>query len=143
MLFDPYAYDLAPPGAGARAARRERQPRARCWRVPEEARALLWRGLREAVEGALDLWEQTPPGDRRVPPSFAVQHAGKPRFDPAHLREQTLAGWHRLLGIELRLAAQALEALIAGRFADHSGHAGRAVRPRGPVVQRTEAPRRG
>jgi hypothetical protein len=41
-----------------------------------------------------------------------VQHAGKPRFDPAHLREQTLSGWHRLTGIELRQAAQALEELI-------------------------------
>ena len=41
-----------------------------------------------------------------------MQHAGRPQFDPAALREQTLAGWHRLMGIELRLAAQALEALV-------------------------------
>ena len=111
MLFDPYTYDLAPPAAAD----------ARCLaalaadallEVPQEARALLWRGLMDAVEGALDLWEQTPPGHRGAPPSFPVQHAGQPRFNPDDLRAQTLAGWHRLTGIELRLAVEALEALI-------------------------------
>ena len=82
--------------------------------MPEEARALLWHGLRETAEGALDLWEQMPPGVQRAPLPLPVQHVGKPRFDPNHLRAQTLAGWHRLLGIELRLAAQALEALLLG-----------------------------
>ena len=52
-----------------------------------------------------------PTGVQREPPSFPVQHAGKRRFNPDDLRQQTLAGWHRLAGIELRLAAQALEAL--------------------------------
>lgn len=28
------------------------------------------------------------------------------------LREQTLAGWHRMLGLELRLGVEALEALL-------------------------------
>jgi hypothetical protein len=73
---------------------------------------MLRQGLLEAAEGALDLWEQTPPGARREPLPFPVRHAGQPYFHPDHLREQTLAGWHRLMGIELRLAVQALEALI-------------------------------
>ena len=80
--------------------------------MAEEARTLLWRGLVEAVAGALELWEQTPPGARHALPSFAVQHAGKRRFDAEALREQTLAGWHRLMGLELRLGVEALEALI-------------------------------
>jgi hypothetical protein len=46
------------------------------------------------------------------PLPFPVRHVGQPYFHPDHLREQTLAGWHRMMGIELRLAAQALEALI-------------------------------
>jgi hypothetical protein len=110
MSFDPYAYGLShliiPPPAGrpTRAA----EP---LLAVPEAARRWLWRGLLEAVDGALDLWERTPPGQRQPSP-FSVQHAGAPAFDPAALRQQTLAGWHRLVGIELRLAAQRLEALL-------------------------------
>lgn len=109
MLFDPYAYDLATsapgplPGAALAAEA--------LLEVPDEARATLWQGLMDAVGGALDLWEQLPSGVQREPPPFPVQHAGKRRFNPDDLRQQTLAGWHRLAGIELRLAAQALEAL--------------------------------
>ncbi len=102
MLFDPYAVDVA------RSARTEEALLA----VPEEARGVLWCGLTEAVAGALELWEQTPPGARYALPSFAVQHAGKRRFEAEALREQTLAGWHRLMGLELRLGVEALEALI-------------------------------
>ncbi len=110
MLFDPYAADLArsarrSPLAGAALAVEE--PAA----LPDEALAVLWQGLMEAVEGACDLWERTPPGHHSPPPLFTVQHAGKPYFNSAALREQTLAGWHRLMGLELRLAVQALEAL--------------------------------
>ncbi len=117
MLFDPYTYDLT----------RQTQPPAQpgtAWAasllaVPMEARALLWRGLTDAVAGAIDLWECTPPGHRGAPLSFPVRHAGQRYFQPADLREQTLAGWHRLTGIELRLAAQAREALIQEESADH------------------------
>jgi hypothetical protein len=41
-----------------------------------------------------------------------VQHAGKRHFQAEALREQTPSGWHRLVGIELRLAAGASEALV-------------------------------
>jgi hypothetical protein len=113
MSFDPYAYDLAhpitppPPPAGGQALAAKS-----LLAVPEAARRWLWRGLLEAVDGALDLWERTPPGQRQPSP-FSVQHAGAPSFDPAALRQQTLSDWHRLVGIELRLAAQLLEALLA------------------------------
>jgi hypothetical protein len=80
--------------------------------VPQEARAFLWRGLMEAAEGALDLWEQTPPRHRGAVPSFPVRHAGQQRFNPDDLRCQTLEGWHRLTGLEVQLAVEALEALI-------------------------------
>jgi hypothetical protein len=71
MLFDPYTYDLARPmqqpplpgGALAGEALLE---------VPAEARAVLWRGLTAAVEGALDLWECLPSGHRSAPPSFCA-----------------------------------------------------------------------
>ena len=87
MLFDPYAHDLAT------AARQPRLPgdtltTSALLAVPTEARTLLWHGLTEAVAGALDLWEQTPPGHRGALPSFSVQHAGKPQFDPAALRSR-------------------------------------------------------
>jgi hypothetical protein len=119
MLFDPYAYDLAA------AARQLPSPAAAAvaeylLEVPEEARATLWHGLMQAIEGALDLWERTPPARRSAPP-FTIQHTGKPRFNPDHLRRQTLEGWHRLVAIELRLAVQALEALLCapeGRASD-------------------------
>ena len=97
MLFDPYAYDLARP-AQQTALTATRWPPTALLEVPQEARALLWHGLMEAVEGALDLWEQTPPGIGRAVPSFPVQHAGQQRFNPDDLRAQTLAGWHRLIG---------------------------------------------
>ncbi len=83
---------------------------SRCW--PCQRRRGRCSGV--AVEGALDLWEQMPPGVHRAPLPLPVQHVGKPRFDPKHLRAQTLAGWHPLAGIELRLAAQAMEALALG-----------------------------
>lgn len=119
MLFDPYTYDLTSavrqpaPAAGATLAA------DLLLEVPEEARALLRQGLTEAVSGALDLWERLPAGHEGALPIFSVQHAGKRRFRPDDLRAQTLAGWHRLLGIELRLAAQALEALVQAESDTH------------------------
>ena len=111
MLFDPYAYDLA------RSARQSPPPGVvlateALLEVPQEARAVLWQGLTQAVSGALEVWERLPAGHQGEPPPLTIQHAGKRRFQSAALRRQTLAGWHRLLGIELRLAAEALEALI-------------------------------
>jgi hypothetical protein len=111
MPFDPYAADLA------RAAKRPPQSDAplasdALLAVPAEARQVLWDGLTEAVAATLDARERLPPGGQNEPPPFTVQHAGKPQFNPLHLRQQTLEGWHRLAGIELRLAAQALEALL-------------------------------
>ncbi len=111
MLFDPYAYDLTladrpTPAPGAALAADT------LLAVPAQARDLLRHGLTEAVAGALDLWERLPCGHQAALPPFAVQHAGKRRFQPESLRAQTLAGWHRLVGIELRLAAEALEALV-------------------------------
>ncbi|HEU5369008.1 MAG TPA: hypothetical protein VFU69_11110 [Ktedonobacterales bacterium] len=110
MPFDPYAYDLANPAqpSSSPSGRAAAAPRA----LPAEAQYILWQGLRAAATDALDLWDNTPPGSKRQPPAFPVRHAGKPSFHPAALRQQTLAGLHRLLGIEIRLAAQALEALI-------------------------------
>jgi len=109
MPFDPYAYDLAaprPPTVPGAALADEA-----LLAVPLEARSILWRGLRRSVEEALDLWDRTPAGMRQ-PPVFNIQHAGGPCFNPADLRQQTLEGWHRLTGIEVRLAAQVLEALM-------------------------------
>jgi hypothetical protein len=112
MLFDPYTYDLttsnkpSPLDADALLA------------VPLDARDVLWEGLTEAVEGALDLWERLPCGHQAALPPCAVQHAGKRRFQPQALRQQTLSGWHRLAGIELRLAAEALEALVLADSTD-------------------------
>lgn len=40
-----------------------------------------------------------------------MQHAGQPQFQAKLLRGQTLSNWHRLMGIELRLAVEALERL--------------------------------
>jgi hypothetical protein len=111
MPFDPYTYDLA-----GLARQRERLARTKTARallgVPQEARYLLWRGLTEAAQGALDLVEHTPAGVKHEPPVFVIQHAGQPVFEEASLRCQTLSGWHRVMGLELRLAAQVLEALI-------------------------------
>ena len=111
MPFDPYAHDLK------RAVRRKTPSGAALaaealLAVPPEVRAVLWRGLVEALSASLAHWEQTPPGHQSAPPTFAVQHAGKPHFPPADLRAQSLAGWHRLMGLELRLTAEALEALL-------------------------------
>ncbi len=106
MLFDPYAYDLTSSA---------RQPTADALlSVPADIRAVLWQGLTEAVDGALDLWERLPLGHQAAPPPFTVQHAGKRHFQAATLRALTLAGWHRLIGLELRLAAEALEVLALG-----------------------------
>ena len=141
MLFDPYAYDLAtsapaaplPGGALAAEALLE---------VPAEARAMLWQGLMEAV-AARSICGSSCPQASSAPPPFSVQHAGKPRFDPADLRAQTLAGWHRLAGIELRLAAQALEALALMDAAGYRERLAEQCARDGPVIRRTEAPRRG
>lgn len=109
MVFDPYGYDLnraaRKPQVAAVAARA-------LLAVPLEARYFLWQGLTRAVEGTLDLWERTSQGARHAPPVFNIQHAGRPEFDEAMLRRQPLENWHRLAGVELRLAAQVLEALI-------------------------------
>ena len=110
MIFDPYGYDLSrqqpqlPLPAAAQAANH-------LLGIPQEARDVYWRGLSRALEGALTLWEQTPPGVKREPPIFTVQHAGRPAFDKAMLRQQSLENWHRLMGLELRIGVQALEAL--------------------------------
>jgi hypothetical protein len=138
MLFDPYAYDLArsarhsapSSGAGARGEAENAEARLRqapaaagaalieaaLLAVPLEVRSLLWRGLREAASGALDVWERTP-GHSGAPPALAVQHAGKPQFQTSMLRAQTLANWHRLMGLELRLAVEALERLTVAAAA--------------------------
>ena len=110
MLFDPYAYDLTT------SANRPPLPDA-LLDVPHDARAVLWHGLTQAVAGAVEVWERTPPGHQGAPSPFAVQHTGKRRFSPAALRRQTLAGWHRVVGIELRLAVEALEALALAESA--------------------------
>jgi hypothetical protein len=110
-IFDPYAYDLNRPALAALPPAEALLGRA-LLSVPSEARGVLWHGLRNAVEGALDLWERTPPGARHAPHVFTIQHAGRPQFDDAMLRQQTLEGWHRLAGVELRLTAEVLEALI-------------------------------
>ncbi len=108
MFFDPYRYDLAhlPQSPADPLAARA------LLAVPQEARAWLWHGLREAVEGTLALWERTAPGVQHPLPVFTLHHTGQPRFNEADLRRQPLENWHRLLGVELRLAAQTLEALI-------------------------------
>jgi hypothetical protein len=110
MLFDPYMYDLTTP------ANQPAQPEAALatddlLAVPARLRGWLWQGLTRAVAGTLDLWECLPSGHQAAPPLFAVQHAGKRRFQPEALRALTLAGWHRLVGLELGLAAEALEVL--------------------------------
>jgi hypothetical protein len=111
MVFDPYGYDLNHP---AHQPVQPSDPLAAgaLLDVPLEARDVLWRGLRDAAEGAQTLREQTPPGVAHEPPIFTVQHAGRPQFDDTMLRQQSLENWHRLMGIELRIGAQALEALI-------------------------------
>ncbi|HEY7356428.1 MAG TPA: hypothetical protein VH590_08170 [Ktedonobacterales bacterium] len=107
MPFDPYAFDLSRAAKQpAPAAEADERPA-----VPEEAQQHLCRALLRAIEQALDLEERVPPGHRSAPPALPVQHAGKPRFDPDLLAQQTLPGWHRLVAIELRLAVLALEAL--------------------------------
>jgi hypothetical protein len=111
MLFDPYAADLA------RSANQSPLPGTSLaadvlLAVPLAARGVLWAGLTEAVGEALTFWERTPAGGAAEPPSFPIQHAGKRSFNPADLHQQTLANWHRLTGLELRLAVQALEALL-------------------------------
>ena len=111
MVFDPYGYDLNRPSQPALPPADALLVGALLG-VPQEARSLLLDGLRNAVEGALDAWERTPPGVRREPPVFTVQHAGQPRFNPADLRHLTLEDWHRVTGLELRLTVEALEALL-------------------------------
>ena len=110
MPFDPYAFDLSH-AAKQRAARAAINLDDELLSVPEEAQRSIYRALMQAIEEALDLEERTPTGHHSQPPAFPVQHAGKPRFNPDDLRQQTLPGWHRLVAIELRLAVLALEAL--------------------------------
>jgi hypothetical protein len=107
MLFDPYASDLKLSTGQPLPA----QADDLLLEVPQAARTALWQGLAEAVDGALDLWEYRPTGSGSAP-LFTIQHAGKRHFQPEALRQQTLSGWHRLAGIELRLAVQALEGII-------------------------------
>jgi hypothetical protein len=107
MSFDPYALDVST------AARRPTTRPAGAddlLAVPQEAQRILSRALMRAIEGALDLWERTPAGHRAALPAFDIQHAGRPRFNPDDLRQQTLEGWHRLVRIELHLAVRVLEA---------------------------------
>lgn len=109
-LFDPYGYDLNRP-----APRLPLPAVAHAdalLGIPQATRDIFWRGLSRALEGALALWEQTPPGVKREPPVFPVQHAGRPCFDEAWLRQQSQENWHRLMGLELRITVQALEALV-------------------------------
>ena len=109
MLFDPYTYDLTiSAGQAVPAPALADDP---LLEVPNAARADLWQGLTEAVEGTLDLWELLPAGFGSAPLP-TIQHSGKRRFQPEALRKQSLTGWHRLVGIELRLAVQALEGVI-------------------------------
>ncbi len=99
MPFDPDAFDLS------RAAKKP-QPNAETDErpaAPPPAQRSLCRALLRAIEQALDLEERLPPGRQHVPPDFPIQHAGKPRFNPNLLAQQTLQGWHRLVAIELRL----------------------------------------
>jgi hypothetical protein len=118
MPFDPYAYDLRrsaaapalPAAGGAAVALPPLSP---------DALQTLWHGLMHAVEGTLALWERTPAGAKHELPVFSVQHVGQPLFDPAWLRAQSQTTWHRLMGIEARLAAQALEALILEDTREH------------------------
>jgi hypothetical protein len=116
MVFDPYGYDLnhlppSPLDALAASALLD---------VPQEARDMLWHGLRAAVEGTLTLWEQTLPGVQHALPVFSLQHTGQPRFNPDDLRQQSLENWHRLTGVELRIGVYALEALLlAGQPEQH------------------------
>ncbi len=116
MLFDPYTYDLTISARQAAPAAALPSDEA-LLAAPAAVRDLLWQGLTEAVAGALDVWVFTPAGHQSALPVYAVQHAGKPYFDAAALREVTLPGWHRLVGIELRLAAEALEALALAESA--------------------------
>ncbi len=109
MLFDPYGYDLNRPAALPPADALLGQA---LLAVPSEARGVLWRGLRQAAQGALDLWERTPAGARHAPHVFTIQHAGRPQFNEAMLRRQTLKGWHKLTGVELRFSVEVVEALI-------------------------------
>jgi hypothetical protein len=110
MPFDPYAFDLAK-AATSSAPRPANNLADDLLAVPDEARGSLCRALMQAIEEALDYAERVPVGHRSPPPVLPVQHAGKPRFNPDDLRQQTLPGWHRLAAIELRLAVLALEAL--------------------------------
>src|SRR5690349_12355434 len=108
MLFDPYAFDLNHSAQQPVDARAD----AALVGVPQDARNLFWHGLRDAAEGALDVWERTPPGVKRASPVFPVQHAGKLRFKDADLRYLTQDDWHRITGIEFCLTAEVLEALM-------------------------------
>jgi hypothetical protein len=131
MLFDPYAYDLARSARQGARSSGAALAEAALLEVPPEARALLWQGLREAVSGAVDLWERLPGHPSALPPC-SVQHAGKPQYQARMLRAQTLSGWHRMMGIELRLAVEALERLAVAadaarewaRLAEQCGRVG-------------------
>jgi hypothetical protein len=106
MFFDPYAFDLAHPVTSSPV--QEQTPAADLPPVPEEVQPLLARGLLAALEDALDLWDRLPPGYRPHLPPLTIQHAGRPRFPDAWLRAQTLAGWHRLMRLELGLTVAVL-----------------------------------
>ena len=114
LVFDPYAADLARSARQSAPSFDAALAEVALLEVPQEARQMLWQGLREAVSGSLDLWEQTPAGRRSALASSFVQHAGQPQFQERLLPQQPLANCHRLLGIELRLAVEALERLALG-----------------------------
>jgi hypothetical protein len=112
MPFDPYAFDRKT--LAGRRLLPDTTPLADTLAdMPQRARKALCDGLRDAVEGALDAWERTSPGVKREPLPFLVQHVGQPHFNAVDLRWQTLDGWHQLMGLELRLTVQVLEALVA------------------------------
>lgn len=88
--------------------------------IPAEARALLWQGMLRAVEPAVWLCEQTPPGTRHALPPRVLAHWGE-RFNAALLPRQTWAHMRRVWRIEFAVAADALEALLLD--GDETGYA--------------------
>ena len=79
--------------------------------VPAEARTLLWQGMLRAVEPAVWLWEQTPPGTRHALPPRVLEHCGE-RFNDALLPRQQWGHMRRVWRIEFSVAADTLEALL-------------------------------
>ena len=116
MLFDPYAYDLAAtarqPRAGTRAVS-DLLTTTALLTVPLEARTLLWQGLLHAVDPAIWVWEQTPPGTRHTLPPRALEHFGQ-RLNDAVFPRQPMEPMRRVWRIEITLGADLVEALVLG-----------------------------